>query len=131
MNGILGNSWLKWFRHRNPQLVLRKPQPLNSYRARALCPSNLKRFHTNLSSLYIQRHYQATCIRNIDEKGVQANKNGHTRVFVLKRIKNINIVVPYNEKEHITILIAISANRDSIPNYYIFKGTKTRERYIS
>ena len=34
--GIPSNSWLKWFRKRNPHLVLKQPEALDSNRARAL-----------------------------------------------------------------------------------------------
>ena len=35
-DGILEESWLKWFRSRHPNLVLRVPQGLDHNRARAL-----------------------------------------------------------------------------------------------
>ena len=36
-NGVLGHSWLKWFRLRNLHFVLRQPQSFDSNRAKALC----------------------------------------------------------------------------------------------
>ena len=128
-NGIPGNSWLKWFRLRNPHLVLRQPQSLDSNRARALCPSNVERFYTNLNAMYTQHKYQPSTIWNIDESGVQANRNGYTRVFASRGTRNVQCVVP-NEKEHLTILSAISASGVSIPNYYIFKGKRASKTYI-
>ena len=116
-NGILGNSWLKWFRLRNLHLVLRQPQSLDSNRARALCPSNVERTYTNLSAMYTQYKYQPSTIWNIDESEVQTNRNGHTRVFASRGTRNVQCVVP-NEREHLTILSAISASGVSIPNYY-------------
>ena len=127
--GILGNSWVKWFRVRNPHLVLRQPQSLDSKRARALCPSNVERFYTNLESLYSQHHYEAQSIWNIDESGIQANRNEHTKVFATRGTRNVQVVVP-NEREHITILSAISANRGTVPNMYVFKDTRARKWYI-
>ena len=115
---IPGNSWLKWFRVRNPHLVLRQPQSLDSKRARALCPSNVERFYTNLE-IYTQHHYEPQMIWNIDESGIQANRNGHTKVFAARGTRNVQVVVP-NEREHITILSAISADGRTIPNMYIF-----------
>ena len=40
----------------------------------------------------------------------------------------MNIALP-NEREHITILIAIATTRDSIFNYYIFKGARERNKF--
>ena len=61
---------------------------------------------------------------------MQANKNGHTKVFAPRGTRNVQVVVP-NEREHITILNAISANGDILPNMYIFKGVKVRKKYIA
>ena len=41
-NGIPGKSWVKWFRNRHPELVLRVPKGLDLNRARALCPQNVQ-----------------------------------------------------------------------------------------
>ena len=51
-NGMLGKSWLKWFRNRYPKLVLRVPQGLDMNRARALCPKIVEIFCSNLETLY-------------------------------------------------------------------------------
>ena len=128
--GIPRNSWLKWFRVRNPHLVLRQLQSLDSKRARALCPSNVERFYTNLESLYTQHHYEAQSIWNIDESGIQANRNRHTKVFAARRTRNVQVVVP-NERKHITILNAISTDGGTIPNMYVFKDARARKRYIA
>ena len=115
---------------RNPHLVLRQPQSLDSKRASALCPSNVERFYTNLESLYTQHHYKAQSIWNIDESGIQANRNGHTKVFAARGTRNVQGVV-FDEREHITILTAISADGGTIPNMYVFKGARARKRYIA
>ena len=97
-DGIPRNSWLKWFRNRNPHLVMRQPQPLDSNRARALCSPTIERFYSNLRALHKQYQYQPNCIWNIDESGVQANKNGHTKIFALRGIRSVQKLVP-NERE--------------------------------
>ena len=114
---------------RNSRLVLRQPQSLDSNRTRALCPSNVERFYTNLSAIYTQHKYQPSIIWNIDESGVQADRNGHIRVFASRGTRNMQCVVS-NEREHLTILSAISASGVSIPNYYIFKGKRASKTYI-
>ena len=59
-HGILGKSWIKWFRQRHPNLVLRFPQPLDLNRARALCPQSVEQFYQNLESLYQQHNYETS-----------------------------------------------------------------------
>ena len=48
MNGILGNSWIKWFKLRHPELVLKVPQGLDQRRAKALNIDNVARSYSNL-----------------------------------------------------------------------------------
>ena len=62
--------------------------------------------------------------------GMQANKNGHTKVFALRGTRSVQKLVP-NDREQMTILSAISASGDTIPNYYVIKGTRPRVKYIS
>ena len=116
-HGILENSWLKWFKVRNPHLVLKQLQELDSNRARALCLSNVERFNANLSFLYTIHKYKFKIICNSDESGVQANRNGLTGVFASRRTKNVQMVVP-NEREHITTLTMISAIGENISNIF-------------
>ena len=40
------------------------------------------------------------------------------------------IVIP-NERENITILTVIATSGDTIPNYYVFKGARVRNKYIA
>ena len=46
-NGIPGESWLKWFRRRHPNLVLRVPQGLDHKRARSLNVESVTKFYEN------------------------------------------------------------------------------------
>ena len=66
---------------------------------------------------------------NIDESGVQANRSRHTKVLAPRGTRNVQMVMP-NEREHITILSAISADDGTILNMYIFKGVRAKKRYI-
>jgi hypothetical protein len=51
-NGIPGDGWLRWFRHRHPDLTLRVSQALEASRARGLCKENVQSFYDNLNELY-------------------------------------------------------------------------------
>ena len=57
-DGILGKSWLHWFRKRHPNLVLRQSQVLELNRARNLCLSLVQVFYDNLENLNNTRQYQ-------------------------------------------------------------------------
>ena len=68
-NGIPGKSWVKWFKQRHPNLVLRFLQALDLNRTRALCPQSVAQFYNNLESLYQQHNYETSQIWNCDERG--------------------------------------------------------------
>ena len=78
--------------------------------------------------MYTQHKYQPTTIWNFDKSGVQANRNDHTRVFASRGTRNVQCIVP-NEKEHLTILSAISVSGMSIPNYYRSSRAKGLARH--
>ena len=52
-DGILGQSWMRWFRVRHPKLVLRMPQGLDHKRARAVNPETVANFFGDLEALYL------------------------------------------------------------------------------
>ena len=87
-------------------------------------------FNENLENLYNKHHYQPSEIWNVDESGANASKNGVGRVFVAKGTRSVHSMIP-NEREWLCVLITISANGRTIPNFYIFKGIRPRNNYLA
>lgn len=75
-NNIPRAGWLRWFRRRYPELVLRSLQGLEVNRTRGLCLENVRRFYHNLLTLYEIHKYGPRKIWNWNESGAQADKNG-------------------------------------------------------
>jgi len=81
-DGIPGSSWLRWWRCRHLDLVLRSTQGLETNRARVLCPKNVASFYHNFQTVYAKYSYDEHHIWNCDETGAQAGRNGRgTLVF--------------------------------------------------
>ena len=80
-NGILGPSWLRWFKRRHLELSLRLAQDLDAKRARGLCAKNVISFYENLSCMYDTHNYSPSHIWNCDESGVQVGRNGGAYVL--------------------------------------------------
>ena len=97
-NGIPGKSWIRWFKNRHPELVLRSPQPLDMNRAKALNPTNVAQFYANLEDLYFQHPYEAWQVWNYDESGAQANRNGEGAVIARRGTKNVYTIVPQDRE---------------------------------
>ena len=47
-DGILGKNWLKWFKKRQFQLIMKIPKGLDLNKARNLCPPMVQSFYENL-----------------------------------------------------------------------------------
>ena len=99
-------------------------------RAKALNPSNVAQFYANLEDLYLQHQYEAWQVWNCDESGAQANRNGEEAVIAKRRTKNVYTIVPQN-REWLSILVAINSAGGTMPSYYVFKGKRPNQDFIS
>jgi hypothetical protein len=128
-DGILGDSWVCWFKKRHPNLTLKTSQGLEFARARGLCPDNVASFYRNLEQLYRTHRYPLHNIWNCDESGTQAGRNGGELVWALRGSRTIHFLMP-NEREWVTILSCINANGESILGFYIFRSKGVMTNYI-
>ena len=128
-DGILGDSWLYWFKQRHPHLVMRKPQGLEVARAKAMNPITCHGFYKNLLQLYNKFAYPPSNIWNVDESGCNASKSGLDRVLARKGVRSVYAQIP-NEREWLSILTSINAAGHCIPHFYIFKGKRRLRDYI-
>jgi hypothetical protein len=86
--GIHGNNWLKWFRHRHPELSLRSLQDLKLAYVKGLSLENVTTFYDNLLDLYREHAYAADHIWNCEEFGAQVGRHREERIFSKKGPKN-------------------------------------------
>ena len=100
-----------------------------SFRAKGLSPTSVFHFYYNLEQLYLEHKYEPLQIWNCDESGAQANKNGEATVFARKG-RSIHTIVP-NERQWIFVLVAVNSTSQTMPYYYVFKGKREREEFIS
>jgi hypothetical protein len=128
-DGIPGKGWMKWFCRRHPDLTLRKPQGLESARARGLCLEAVQSFYKNLGELYEKHNYESSHVWNCDETRVQAGCQARTHVLAKKGSRTVYSVLP-DEREWMSILTCINAARQSIPSFYIFRGKRFLRNYI-
>ena len=52
------------------------------------------------------------------------------RVFAPEGARNVHTLIP-NEREWISVLIVINAQKTTIPNFYIFKGIRVSRNYLA
>ena len=78
----------------------------------------------------MEHNYRENSIWNVDESGYQANQNMLEKGFAKRRVRGIHQILS-NEREWLSVLSAINANGDSIPNYYIFKEIRKIKNYVA
>jgi len=128
-DGIPGEGWVRCFKRRHPELVLRKSQTLEGNRASGLNPESVSSFYNNLQKLYTHRGYAPHQIWNCDESGAQAGRGGGGYVIAKRGSKIVHNIIP-NQREWLTVLVCINANGESIPSYYIFKGKRRSSDFL-
>ena len=80
--------------------------------------------------MYTKYNYGPSKIWNLDESGGQANKNGLGKVIARKGARKVQVLVP-NEREWMTVLTIINAEREYPPHFYIFKEKRKTRCYVS
>ena len=129
-DGVPDKSWLKWFKRKHPQLVLRILQAFDVNRAKGLCLPMVAKFYENLQNIYMEQEFQPTHIWNVDESEANAYRNGVGKVLAARGSRNVHTITS-NEREWILVLTCFNANGDTIPHYYIFKGVRARRDYLA
>ena len=128
-DGIPGGGWMRWWRHRHLELILRVSQALETARARGLCAQNVESFYENLQSLLTLHEYSVDRIWNCDESGAQVGRSGGGVVIAQKGARHVHSIVP-DQREWLSVLVCINADGVSIPSFYVFRGTWFRQNYI-
>ena len=127
-NRIPEESWLKWFKNRHPHFVTRVAQGLEIGWAKGLCPTNVTTFYENLETMYTTKGYAPDHIWNVDESGAQSGKEGG-KVLARRGQRHVQTIIPTGTK-FFTVLSAIKASGEIIPNFYIFRVWHMRRDYI-
>ena len=90
----------------------------------------MAQFYENLETLYLEHNHIPNAIWNIDESGCQAFQSGLEKVFSKRGTRGVYKVISA-EREWLSVLSAINANRKTIPNYYIFKCVRQIRNYVA
>ncbi|XP_059069526.1 MFS-type transporter clz9-like [Cryptomeria japonica] len=127
---MLGKSWWAGFKARHPTLTLQIAEGLDKDRALTLRPIIVVSFYETLSKAYTANPYGPFQIQNYDEIRVMASKNGAMRVLPRRGSHNVSYIIS-KSWEWITILCCMNTSGKSIPGFYLFKGKKHLQNYIT
>ncbi|MCO5547573.1 hypothetical protein L7F22_001024 [Adiantum nelumboides] len=110
-------------------MVFRVSEGLEQTRATRFRPEIVKTLHDNLEKLYNVNNYPPSNIWNADETGFQGSRDKGMKVLARKGSKSI-YGITCDSREWMTVLCCVNAAGQTIPSYYIFKGSIITSNYI-
>lgn len=119
-NKMAGKEWFRSFRQRNPELVIKKPEPCSLARATAFNKENVKRFFENLKDVLLRHENFAngTRIYNLDETATTTVQRPQ-KVVSLKG-KSICKVTSGERGTLVTTCLIINAQGQAVPPVMVF-----------
>lgn len=119
----IGESWVRRFRARHPELKAKWTTGLEQCRARALNPTAVAAFFDILKEVLHKYNIPVENIYNMDEKGVQLGVGQRVYALVQRSQETVNQIEDGN-RELVTIIEAVCADGSVIPPSVVFKGVK-------
>lgn len=121
--GPVGESWVKRFKKRHPDLKVKWTTSLEKCRAKCLNPTLVNEFYDLLEEIIKQYSIVQENVYNMDEKGIQLGVGKKVAAFVDRDQKDLYSVEDGN-RELVTVIEAISADGNALPPSVIFQGVK-------
>jgi len=119
----VGESWVKRFRTRHPELKVKWSSTLEKCRAASLNPTLVNEYYDLLKETIETHNIPAENIYNMDEKGIQLGIGQKVKAFVDRDQKDVYSVEDGN-RELVTIMEAISADGWSMHPSVIYQGKR-------
>lgn len=115
-----GRKWYYLFIKRHPELTLRTPEQTSMNRVKAFGKPNVDKFYTNLTRLFNEFYFDATCIYNMDESGFSTLPSKLGNVIALKGARRVGKVEGAERGTMVTMALTVSADGNSIPPFFLF-----------
>lgn len=126
-----GIEWLRAFRARHPELTLRRPFSTSIARASAFNEYNVGRFFENYSAVMDKHHFAPNRIYNMDETGFSTVPSSHSKVICMKGVRQIGAIASAERGQMMTVALAVSADGNQIPPFFIFPRAKMQAHYLN
>ena len=128
----ISRRWLDRFRNRHPELSTVYSRTIDASRINRMSYSVVSHYFEQLNSLFVENHYPADAIYNMDESGFSLGSTGNNKVIVsqvtrqeLRKFKKIP-----GRQEWITSIECIGASGVTLPPLVIFKAKNTNSSWL-
>lgn len=119
----LGDTWLRRFRERHPELKVRWSTGLEQCRARALNRTLVGEYFDIIFECIIKYDIPPENIYNMDEKGLLLGLGKRIRAFVDRDQKTVNHLEDGN-RELVTVIECVSADGTALKPSVIYQGAR-------
>ena len=125
-----GQTWIRSFLSRHPDIMLGKPSGLDPKRAQAFNKPTIKRHFKLLKAIVKKYEIPPENIYNMDEKGVQrgGGRKAQAQKFLVPRTKHPKYKLWSGNLKLITIVDCVSAIGGYLSPAIIFEGKQQYER---
>jgi hypothetical protein len=119
----VGESWVKRFKARQPELKVKWSSTLEKCRAASLNPALVNEYFDLLEDVIKEYGFPAENIYNMDEKGIQLGVGQKVKAFVDRDQKDVYSVEDGN-RELVTVIETISADGSCLQPSVIYQGKR-------
>jgi hypothetical protein len=119
----VGESWVKCFKARHPELKVKWSSTLEKCCAASLNPVLVNEFYDLLEEVVKEHDIPAENIYNMDEKGIQLGVGQKVKAFVDRDQKDVYSVEDGN-RELVTVIETISADGSCLQPSVIYQGKR-------
>lgn len=119
----VGESWVRRFKARHPELKVKWSSTLEKCRAASLNPTLVNEFYNLLEETINTYNIPAENIYNMDEKGIQLGIGQKVKAFVDRDQKDVYSIQDGN-RELVTVIETVSADGSCLQPSVIFQGKR-------
>lgn len=115
---------------RHPLLTLRTPEQTSLNRMKGFCKENVSQFFGHLDNVLAIHQFRPSNIWNMDETGFSTVPSKIGKVISIRGVKKVGIMSSAERGTMISMALAVNAEGNSIPPYFLFPTKKMQGWYM-
>lgn len=127
---LAGDEWLIAFQKRNPQIVLRTPEPTSVARVRGFNRTQVTRFYDILEQVLQEHNIGPDSLYNMDETGIMTTTNKPPKVLSISGKKQVGVISSTERGKLTTVICCCNATGSFVPPFMIFARKRMQERLL-